>query len=241
VTLRTLDIVRDELSGSPASRDGGGELGSERAFRRLLRAIVTLEYEPGRIVSERELMIAADATRPALRLAVVRLADLGLITPMARKGLLVAPLDVTDVSTVYDARLAIETAVVRFAAQRATPKQISSLRALAQERFETSAGDEAAAFLTRDLALHLALAAAGRNQYLDDALTRILPLHARLWHRLYHELGTDRKFMFEHDEIIEALAARDADAAASLVVTHLQSAREILASVFLPLTEGFPR
>lgn len=215
-------------------------MGSERAFRRLLQAIVTLEYEPGQIVSEREVMARTESTRPALRLAVVRLSDLGLITPMARKGLLIAPLDLTDVSSVYDARTTIETAVVRYAAQRATSKQIAGLRALSQERHDAAGEDEAASFLARDLALHLALAAAGRNRYLEDALTRILPLHVRLWHRLYRELGTDRKFMFEHDEIIEAVAARDADAAAARLLTHLQSAREILASVFLPLTEEEP-
>lgn len=241
MALRTLDIVRRQLSRAPLSPEADGEGGSERAFRVLLDTIVRLEYEPGQIVSEREVMARTETTRPALRLAVVRLSDLGLITPMARKGLLIAPLDVTDVSSVYDARTAIETAVVRFAAQRATPKQIAGLRTLSKERHDASDEDEAGSFLARDLALHLALAAAGRNRYLEDALTRILPLHARLWHRLYRELGTDRKFMFEHDDIIEALAARDADAAVAMLLTHLQSAREILASVFLPLTDEDPR
>lgn len=238
MTLRTLDIVRRELSSSSRA-DGDEQAGSERAFRQLLQAIITLEYEPGQMLSEREVMARTETGRPALRMAVVRLADLGLITPFARKGLVVAPLDVTDVSAVYDARAAIETAIVRFAAQRAMPEQIAALRALSHDRKNSE--DEAASFVARDLALHLAVAHAGRNRYLEDALTRILPLGARLWHRLYRELGSDRRFMFEHDDIIEAIALRDGDAAATLLITHLQSAREILASVFLPLSEGGSR
>jgi DNA-binding GntR family transcriptional regulator len=237
VTLRTLDIVRRELSSSSRPADGDEQAGSERAFRQLLQAIIKLEYEPGQMLSERELMARTATGRPALRIAVVRLADLGLITPLARKGLVVAPLDVTDVSAVYDARATIETAVVRFAAQRAMPGQIDALRALSHDRRNDPYEDEAASFVARDLALHLAVAQAGRNRYLEDALTRILPLGARLWHRLYRELGSDRRFMFEHDDIIEAIALRDADAAATLLISHLQSAREILASVFLPLGE----
>jgi len=236
VTLRTLDIVRGELSSSSRPADGDERAGSERAFRQLLQAIITLEYEPGQMLSEREVMARTETGRPALRMAVVRLADLGLITPFARKGLVVAPLDVTDVSAVYDARAAIETAIVRFAAQRAMPEQIAALRALSHDR-KNNSEDDAASFVARDLALHLAVAHAGRNRYLEDALTRILPLGARLWHRLYRELGSDRRFMFEHDDIIEAIALRDGDAAATLLITHLQSAREILASVFLPLSE----
>lgn len=240
MALRTLDIVRRELSSSPGPVDGE-QAGSERAFRQLIQAIVTLEYEPGQMLSERELMVRTATGRPALRMAVVRLADLGLITPLARKGLVVASLDVTDVSAVYDARTAIETAVVRFAAQRATPEQIAGLRKLSHNRKNVPTEDEAASFVARDLGLHLAVAAAGRNRYLEDALTRILPLGARLWHRLYRELGSDRRFMFEHDDIIEAIALRDGDAAATLLITHLQSAREILASVFLPLSEDGSR
>lgn len=205
----------------------------ERTFRQLLHSIVTLEYEPGEIVSERELIERTASSRPALRMAVARLADLGLITPLARKGLLVAPLDVLDVSAVYDARMAIETAVVRFAAQRATSEQITSLRNLSQASREE---ETAAGFVARDLALHLALARAGRNRHLEDALTRILPLSARLWHRAYRELGSDRRFMYEHHDIIEAIADRDPARAEEAVLAHLHSAREILANVFLPLT-----
>lgn len=232
-TSRTLDVVRHELS---LAASDGGEAEGERVFRQLLHAIVTLEYEPGTIVSERELMAQAGSTRPILRMAVVRLNDLGLITPIARKGLVIAPLDVVDVSAVYDARMAIETAAVRFAAQRATLKQVAAVRSLSESKHDDPQ-DSAVAFVARDLALHLAFAGAGRNRYLEDALTRILPLHARLWHRLYRELGSDKNFMFEHDEIIEAIAARDPDAAEQALSSHLRAAREILASVFFPLSE----
>ncbi len=233
---RALEVVRSELSSAFSAGDDV-QGASERTFRQLLQAIVTLQYEPGEMLSERELMERTESTRPALRMAVVRLSDLGLLTPLARKGLVVAPLDVLDVSAVYDARMAIETAVVRFAAQRATAKQIGTLRDLSQSRTDGS-GESASSFVARDLALHLALAAAGRNRYLEDALTRILPLSARLWHRLYRELGSDRRFMFQHDDIIEAIATRNPDAAEAALTTHLQSARDILASVFLPTTEA---
>lgn len=229
---RTLELVREELV-----RLAGGnswEPTSEGAFCALLHAIVHLEFEPGQMVSERELMEQSGANRPSLRQAVARLADLGLITPLARKGLVISPIDLLDVSEVYDARITIEGAIARFAANRATAKQIDQLHELARQS-DAQEGGDGASFVARDLALHFALARVCRNRYLEDALTRILPMSARLWHLLYRDLGSDRKFMFEHDEIIASIARRDADGAAEAALAHLQAAREILADAFIPL------
>ncbi len=225
----TLRLLRDALSR--ADDDGLG--GSSGAFQTLLHATVSLELSPNEMLTERELMERTGASRAVLRSVVARLAELGLITPLARKGLVVAPLDVLDISAVYDARMAIETALARLAAQRATREQAERLRALSDHR--PGSDEDAGSFVARDVALHLAIANAARNHYLEDSLTRILPLSARLWHLLYRELGADRKFMFQHNDIVTAIAARDAAGAEAAVREHLQGAREILANAFIPL------
>jgi DNA-binding GntR family transcriptional regulator len=230
---RTLELVREELPrlpGTPQAEPGN----SEGAFRALLRSIVELDFEPGQMVSERELMEHAGVSRPSLRQAAARLADLGLIQPLARKGLMISPIDLLDVSEVYDARITIEGVIAAFGANRATAKQIVELQTLA-EGSKAREDDDAGIFVARDLGLHFALAKVCRNRYLEDALTRILPVSARLWHLLYRDLGSDHKFMFEHDEIIGAIARRDAEAATAATVAHLQAAREILANAFIPL------
>jgi DNA-binding GntR family transcriptional regulator len=236
---RTLAVLRGTLAGTDTDSDTLGP-GSEAVFGRLLNSIVSLEYEAGQMVSERELMERTGSSRAALRQAVTRLSDLGLITPHARKGLVVAPLDLLDVAAVYDARLAIERAVARLAAQRATPEQVATLVALS-DAAEGLVAESAPAFVAQDLLLHLAIAAAGRNRYLEDALTRILPTSARLWHRLYREVGSDRRFMFQHGEIIGAIGARDPEAAEAATTAHLESARQILADAFVPVAKEQPR
>jgi DNA-binding GntR family transcriptional regulator len=227
----TLKLLREVLSGENRSDTRA----SGSTFRSLLDATITLRLAPGQILSEGELMERTGAGRASIRMAVASLADLGLITPLARKGLVVAPVDLLEISAVYDARLAIETALARLAARRATRAQVEHLQALAAVRPDEI--DDAATFVARDLALHLAIAAVARNQHLEFGLTRILPLSARLWHLLYRERGADRKYMFHHGEIVAAIAARDPDAAEVAVRSHLQGAREILANAFIPLTQ----
>ncbi|HZD01438.1 MAG TPA: GntR family transcriptional regulator [Actinomycetes bacterium] len=238
---RTLEVLRGALVGTGTGTDADilGP-GSEATFGRLLNGIVSLEYGPGEMVSERELMERTGASRAALRQAVTRLSDLGLITPHARKGLVIAPLDLLDVAAVYDARLAIERAVARLAARRASREQVAALEVLSDSAAGLQ-GESAPAFVAQDLRLHLAIAAAGRNRYLEDALTRILPMSARLWHRLYREVGGDRRFMFQHGGIIDAIGARDPDAAEAATSAHLESARQILANAFVPLAKEEPR
>jgi DNA-binding GntR family transcriptional regulator len=215
----TLRLLRDALSGA----SDGSSAGSSHAFEVLLHATVALELEPNQMLTERELMERTGSSRTALRSAVTRLAELGLITPHARKGLVIAPVDVLDISAVYDARLAIETALARLAAQRATREQAERLRVLAGQGPDVEA--DPATFVARDVALHLAIAAAARNQYLEDCLTRILPVSARLWHLLYREMGADQKFMFHHGDITAAIVARDPAGAEAAVREHLESAR----------------
>lgn len=231
----TLVALREELSGKPRGGGDEAERRSEPVVRQLFKSIVELELEPGLVISERELMERTGGSRTALRQAVARLSDLGLVTALPRKGVQIAGLDVLDVSAVYEARWVIELPVARYAAQRATADQIQALIELAEANAAEAKSEIGAdRFIELDQALHLAVAATARNRYLEDALTRILPQSARLWHRLYRELGSDSKLMFSHSDIVAAIRERDADAAETAVREHLVSAREILAGVFLP-------
>lgn len=231
----TLVALREELSGKPRGTDNEAARRSESVVRQLFKSIVELDLEPGLVISERELMERTESSRTTLRQAVARLSDLGLVTVLPRKGVQIAGLDVLDVSAVYEARWVIELPVARYAAQRATADQIQALLELATANAaEAKSEISADRFIELDQGLHLAVAATARNRYLEDALTRILPQSARLWHRLYRELGPDRKLMFSHSDIVAAIRERDADAAEAAVREHLAAAREILAGVFLP-------
>lgn len=238
----TLEQLRHELSDGRlpmVSSMGRGE----SLFGTLLRSVITLEWEPGSLITERGVMDATGTTRALLRHALTRLTELGLIRTMPRRGIHVTPLDSLDVSTIYDARWAIETRAARLAAVRAQPRDIDALRevgqqAAAQDLDQPRTIEVTSRFLAHDQALHLLVARAARNPLLEDALTRILPLNARLWHWAYRSLGVDQRVMFHHHEIVDAISARDPDAAEAAAGHHLQSSREILTDVFTTALRG---
>lgn len=232
-----LASLRAELTNTPLDAASSARQG-EVAFRRLLRMIITLACPPGALLSEREVMDSLGISRPVLRQAVTHLSGLGLLRTLPRKGLMVAPIDALDVSTVYDARWAIETRLARFASMRATSKDIEVLRTHTHAPTDLDAADQNSALLGRDQALHLAVARMAHNVFLEDALTRILPANVRLWQWVYSRVGPDRQVTFSHANIVAAIAAGDPDAAEAAVEDHLRSSRRFLAEVLTSRIEG---
>ncbi len=68
----------------------------DEAFRDLERMIVNGELEPGRWVSEVDLVEVSGRTRAPVRSAIQRLADEGLLRIVARRGAQVCPIDHTE-------------------------------------------------------------------------------------------------------------------------------------------------
>lgn len=96
---------------------------SDRAVDRLRTLIITLELEPGSLIDESSLSQRLDCGRTPLREAIQRLAEETLLVILPHRSVAVAPITLTDLQQIYEARTTLECAAVRFAAQRITPAQ----------------------------------------------------------------------------------------------------------------------
>lgn len=204
---------------------------SQTVYERLVELIVTLELEPGSMVTESDLVARLGTSRSSLREAVVRTIDTGLASVIPRTGIAIAPVRLLDVQNVYEARLVIETTLVRLAAERASPDAIAAVSA-----FERAGPDDPspAAMLTFDRRLHQAIGDLARNELLARALRIALLTSARVW-GLYHQLrSVDVPEHLSHRDIVSALVARDPDAAQGAMERYLDGSRGRLSAVFWP-------
>lgn len=240
--MPTLSVLRQSLAGrSPV--DGSVLFGVDAA-RHLASAIVQLRYAPGQLLTERQVMADLGISRAALREATIHLGDLGLMETLPRKGLLVSPIGALDVPRIYDARLAIETQLARFAAIRANSAALETLQSHVREEIpsaDASDQERTRRFVEHDHSVHLAVASIAGNDLLEDALTRILLLNQRLWYWVYDQVGPRTQMMFTHDGIVEAIATGDPDAAEAAVGEHLAQARRALTDVFMHTLSGGQR
>jgi GntR family transcriptional regulator, transcriptional repressor for pyruvate dehydrogenase complex len=180
----------------------------------------------------------------------------GLIETRAGRGTFVAegndipstqwsssPLDRQKVVELIDAREVLEGAIAEHAAVRATPDQIAELRAII-ERMDNDNADSAV-FLQADVELHLLLAESAGNRYLYRAMTGIrailrrdLELSAELTIR---RLGDLKLPVEEHRRLVEAVAARDPEAAREAMIAVIGRNRESVLGMYSHASEEATR
>lgn len=135
-----------------------------------------------------------------------------------------------DVVAVLELRIGLETEAAALAAQRRTPENLAAMRhALAAF---LQAVDEGRDAVGADFQLHLEIARATQNRHygeLFQALGATIIPRARL--EPDQVLSPERRAFLqrvngEHESIVDAIAAQDAEAARAAMRTHLANSRE---------------
>jgi DNA-binding GntR family transcriptional regulator len=184
---------------------------TDKAYRVLVDKIVTLELQPGSVLTESRLMQELRIGRTPIREAIQRLIVERLVTHLHHRGMLVAEIRAADVQQINEFRARIEGLAARLAASRMTAEQIDELQKIHAALDRSAAEMDIDTFVTQDRAFHALLARGAQNRYVEDALGKLYNLHLRLWYFLYRKQGGLRETVHEHQELIEALVRRDAE------------------------------
>jgi DNA-binding transcriptional regulator YhcF (GntR family) len=111
---------------------------NEEAYRRIEELIVTLELEPGSVVSEATLSERIGIGTTPIREALQRLAREHLVQILPRRGVIVTAVDVGQQLQVLETRRELDRLIARAAASRATPAERDEMASLG-ERMERAA------------------------------------------------------------------------------------------------------
>jgi len=176
------------------------------AYERVRQAIVAVELAPGTAISEVQLVDRFGLSRAAVRAALARLRTEGLVRAEPRRGHVIAPLTMRDVTEIYDLRLLLEPPAAGAAAGKMSRAELSRLRELCEPVPDLDDSASAQRFLRTNNAIHLSIAAAAGNrrtaaivaQLLDDSeRARLIALRA----------GAADHGVRAHEEHLELLAA----------------------------------
>ena len=194
---------------------------TDKAYRVLVDKIVTLELQPGSVLTESRLMQELRIGRTPIREAIQRLIVERLVTHLHHRGMLVAEIRAADVQQINEFRAQIEGLAARLAASRMTTEQIDELRQIHAALDRSAVEMDIDTFVTQDRAFHALLARGAQNRYVEDALGKLYNLHLRLWYFLYRKQGGLRETVHEHQELIEALVRRDAEGSERAMQTYV--------------------
>jgi len=179
----------------------------------------------GERLNEVSLAETLGISRGPLREAIQRLASEGLLRVVTHKGAYVRALSPTELTDLYELRIAIETHAVRLGIQRADAHQLRKLRALlGRTRAVLEAGDDA--HYPSDLDLHEQLVELADSQALRQALRDTnARIHLARARSAYDPVRA-RAALAEHQEIVEHVLAGHGDEAALALEKHLHLSRD---------------
>ncbi|MBB3291129.1 MULTISPECIES: GntR family transcriptional regulator [Rhizobium] len=199
--------------------------------------ILDLELPPGSPIDEVQLSERFGMSRTPIREALVRLAGEGLIDTLPNRSTMVSQIDFLNMHNYFDALVLMYRVTTQLAAKYHRPEDLEAVRALQADFAAAVEAQDALAMISTNAALHLAIAEAGRNPYFTSLFSRLLNEGRRIL-RLYYQSYNDRlprRFVEEHDEIIDAVAGRDIELAERLAREH---AEQIVAQIQKLLVRG---
>jgi DNA-binding GntR family transcriptional regulator len=189
-------------------------------YQRLRSQILDLERVPGSRLTERGLESELRASRTPLRAALMRLESDGLVT-RDRRAWQVSPIDLGEIARLSELRDALETSAARLTCARASDADIAALGAQLGGSHGQRTSDEA---VHAGAEFHVRLAALSGNQFFADAVDSAMTRLARArWLAVRSE-----EAWAEHREIIDLIAARDAEGATALIHRHIVGTHERL-------------
>jgi GntR family transcriptional regulator, rspAB operon transcriptional repressor len=200
---------------------------ADAAYERLLEAILSGRLRGGTELSEVALAAELAVSRTPVHEALRRLSADGLVHLAASGPARVAEFTRQDIVEIYEMRICLEQAAARQAATRMPEEQLAALREAADElaagdSTERAARGWTAKALAFDVVFHDAIAEACGNRRLRNEIRKYRHL-VRAFCRMSGNSENLRDAYREHLTILEALAARKADAAGRAMAEHIEA------------------
>ncbi len=189
-------------------------------------AVMAGELAPGEIYSAPSLAERFGVSATPVREAMLDLAKEGLVEVVPNKGFRVVQHTDAELDALMDLRLLLEVPVVRRLAEAGVdPAALDALRPIAAAIEDAVRRRDVIAHVTLDLEFHLGLLALAGNPRLVE-IVRSLRQGSRLYglRTLSDAPGVFAAF-HEHAELLDQVAARDADGAESLMRRHIGHVR----------------
>ncbi len=193
------------------------------AYTLILEAIDLGLYKPGDRLVESELADRFGVSRTPVREALQRLETQSMLTRDGR-SLIVASLDHNQLAELYIVRAELEGLAARLAARHATEEETRVLRAMVED--DRMLLNDPDALSRANRRFHKQIHLASHNRYLVQQLDLVHRSMALLASTSLGAEGRGAETLAEHDAIVQAIEARDGDAAYAALRNHISRAFE---------------
>lgn len=184
-------------------------------------------FKPGQPLRLNQLCEQFDVSLSPLREAMSRLAAEGLVIAQDQRGYQVAPVSLKNHEEITALRVMLEPCALRAAmAQGGEEWEVDLVAAHHRlqmiEKRTAVAGEAPADWEQRHREFHLTLIGAGQMPVLTQFCEKLLDFSDRYRRIFLRTRPLDRNIPDEHDAILKAALARDAETACALLTQHIE-------------------
>jgi DNA-binding GntR family transcriptional regulator len=202
----------------------------------LRAAIFDRRFAPGDRLVERELCEMLDVSRTLLREALSQLEAEGVVQIIPHRGPIVAVYTAEDAKSIYEVRAALEEMAGRSFVERATEQECKALETAFAEMKRSCTSKLGADHLTVKAKFYAALTAGAHNPVLVEMLRLIHGRVSMLRATTLTQPGRLATSLAELGNIVKAIKARDAEAAARACRRHVENAGAIAIAILAEVT-----
>jgi DNA-binding GntR family transcriptional regulator len=200
----------------------------EQAAQRLRQMLVEGRIAPGAKLNERELSERLNVSRTPLREAIKMLAAEGLVELLPNRGAVAVALTEEDILHTFEVMAGLEAQAGELAAQRITEQELAEIQAMHFEMMAAYTRRDLSAYYGLNARIHSAINTAARNPVLSQVYQQVNARLQALRFRSNQDGEKWKNAMKDHEKMIEALAAHDANAMREVLLTHLRNKREVV-------------
>ena len=201
--------------------DVSAEAAEERVTDVIRNAIVRGEYAPNQRLIEADLSDTFGASRATVRTALLELANEGLVERLPNKGSRVRAISLEEAIEILEVRIGVEGLCAAKTAASITDDEIAEFSRLGQDMTDAVAEGDLVEYSRLNQLLDQRVRVLSRHATASEVLGRLHAQSVRHQFKLSSRPQRAKVSVLEHVAIIDAIVARDPEAAQRAVRDHL--------------------
>ncbi|NDP46835.1 MAG: GntR family transcriptional regulator [Sulfuriferula multivorans] len=200
----------------------------EQVAHRLRQMLVENRIAPGAKLNERELSEVLKVSRTPLREAIKMLATEGLVELLPNRGAIAVELSEQDILDTFEVMAGLEAQSGELAAMRITDAELDEIKAMHYEMLAAYTRRDLPAYYRLNAAIHQAINTAAKNPVLSALYKQVNSRLQSLRFRSNQDGEKWRIAVEQHEQMVQALGTRDAEAMRAVLLSHMNNKRFVV-------------
>ena len=203
-------------------------LTDEECYVKLRAALLNEQFLPNERLVEMDLAQSLGAGRAAIRTALARLEQDGLIERERYRGARVRLISETEAIEILEVRASLESLAARSAAQKITPAECATLQSLLTEQRWCIEESDLVRSSEVNGRLHQMILRVAQHTLVTRVIETLKPQSVRFQYRTILVPGRPERSFQEHCAIVDAIINHDPERAEESMRRHLSQVAEAL-------------